>query len=95
MGNGEEFLDDWETKATVIRETGRKVLGMSSGQRMEDKETWWWNSEVQESVQRKKLTKKRWESETTKENRLEFKKRTREVKWSRPNTRHIRSCMIG
>ena len=41
MGHVEEFLDDWETTAAVIRETGRKVLGMSSGQRKEDKDTWW------------------------------------------------------
>ena len=40
-GHVEEFPDDWETTATMIRETGRKVLGMSSGQRNEDKETWW------------------------------------------------------
>ncbi|KAK3516552.1 hypothetical protein QTP70_022058, partial [Hemibagrus guttatus] len=31
--------DDWETTAEVIRETGRKVLGVSSGRRKEDKET--------------------------------------------------------
>ena len=73
MGHVEELPDDWETKTAVIRETGRKVLGMSSGQRKKDKETWWWNSEVQESVQRKRLAKKRWDSERTEENRLEKK----------------------
>ncbi|KAK3536844.1 hypothetical protein QTP86_027040, partial [Hemibagrus guttatus] len=50
--------DDWETTAEVIREAGRKVLIVSSGRRKEDKETWWWNEEVQDSVQRKRLTKK-------------------------------------
>lgn len=80
LGCVEEFPDDWEATAAMIRETGRKVLGVSSGQRKEDKETWWWNDEVQESVQRKKLAKKRWDSERTEENRLEYKERTREVK---------------
>ncbi|KAK3543437.1 hypothetical protein QTP70_020921 [Hemibagrus guttatus] len=47
--------DDWETTAEVIRETGRKVLGVSSGRRKEDKETWWWNEEVQDSIQRKSV----------------------------------------
>ncbi|KAK3560678.1 hypothetical protein QTP86_014529 [Hemibagrus guttatus] len=51
--------DDWETTAEVIRETGRKVLGVSSGRRKEDKETWWWNEEVQDSIQRKRLAKKK------------------------------------
>ncbi|KAK3510289.1 hypothetical protein QTP70_033153 [Hemibagrus guttatus] len=45
--------DDWETTAEVIREMGRKVLGVSSGKRKEDKETWWWNEEVQNSIQRR------------------------------------------
>jgi len=76
----EEFPDDWEITATVVKETGRKVLGMSSGQRKVDKVTWWWNEEVQESVQRKRLVKKRWDSDRTEENRLEYKERTREVR---------------
>ncbi|KAI5102149.1 gastrula zinc finger protein XlCGF28.1-like [Silurus meridionalis] len=48
LSGGEEVLDDWETTAEVIRETAGKVLGVTSGNRKEDKETWWWNKEVQE-----------------------------------------------
>ncbi|KAK3567275.1 hypothetical protein QTP86_015848, partial [Hemibagrus guttatus] len=65
--------DDWETTAEVIRETGRKVLGVSSGRRKEDKETWWWNEEVQYSIQRKRLAKKKWDMDRTEENRQEYK----------------------
>ncbi|KAK3506372.1 hypothetical protein QTP70_004111 [Hemibagrus guttatus] len=65
--------DYWETTAEVIRETGRKVLGVSSGRRKEDKETWWWNEEVQDSVQRKMLAKKKWDMDRTEENRQEYK----------------------
>ena len=79
MGHVEEFLNHWGTTAPVIRETGRKVLGMSSGQIKEEKETWWWNSEVQETIQRKRLAKKKWDSERTEENRMQYKKRTRQV----------------
>ncbi|GAA6086929.1 uncharacterized protein LOC117599788, partial [Tachysurus ichikawai] len=57
--------DDWETTAEVIRETGRKVLGVSSGRRKEDKETWWWNEEIQDSIQRKRLAKKKWAMDRT------------------------------
>ena len=42
----------------MIKETGERVLGVSSG-RKSDKETWWWNEEVQEYVQRKGLAKKK------------------------------------
>ncbi|KAK3512265.1 hypothetical protein QTP70_002273 [Hemibagrus guttatus] len=53
LGGQVVLPDDWKTRAEVIRETGRKVLGVSSGRRKEDKETWWWNEEVQDSIQRK------------------------------------------
>ncbi|KAK3531882.1 hypothetical protein QTP70_034388 [Hemibagrus guttatus] len=62
------------------RETGRKVLGVSSGRSKEDKETWWWNEEVQDSVQRKRLAKKKWDMDRTEENRQEYKELQRRVK---------------
>ncbi|MCJ8738186.1 hypothetical protein PDJAM_G00032520 [Pangasius djambal] len=72
--------DDWETTAEVIRVTGRKVLGVSSGRRKEDKETWWWNEGVQDGIQRKKLAKKKWDMDRTEENRQEYKELQRRVK---------------
>ncbi|KAK3523529.1 hypothetical protein QTP70_001897 [Hemibagrus guttatus] len=46
LGGQVVLPDDWETTAEVIRETGRKVLGVSSGRRKEDKETWWWKFRI-------------------------------------------------
>ncbi|KAK3560352.1 hypothetical protein QTP86_006437 [Hemibagrus guttatus] len=80
QGGQEVLPDDWETTAEVIRETGRKVLGVSSGRRKEDKETWWWNEEVQDSIQRKRLAKKKWDMDRTEENRQEYKELQRRVK---------------
>ncbi|KAK3532252.1 hypothetical protein QTP86_011841 [Hemibagrus guttatus] len=80
LGGQVVLPDDWETTAKVIRETGRKVLGVSSGRRKEDKETWWWNEEVQDSVQRKRLAKKKWDMDRTEENRQEYKELQRRVK---------------
>ncbi|KAI5095389.1 hypothetical protein C0J45_15464 [Silurus meridionalis] len=48
LSGGKEVLDDWETTAGVMREAARKVLCVTSGNRKQDKETWW-NEEVQES----------------------------------------------
>ncbi|KAK3549087.1 hypothetical protein QTP70_031342 [Hemibagrus guttatus] len=72
----------WKLKKEecLIRETGRKVLGVSSGSRKEDKETWWWNEEVQDSIQRKRLAKKKWDMDRTEENRQEYKELQRRVK---------------
>ncbi|KAK3533517.1 hypothetical protein QTP70_023344 [Hemibagrus guttatus] len=80
LGGQVVLPDDWETTAEVIRETGRKVLGVSSGRRKEDKETWWWNEEVQGSIQRKRLAKKKWDMDRTEENRQEYKELQRRVK---------------
>ncbi|KAK3543078.1 hypothetical protein QTP70_010530 [Hemibagrus guttatus] len=80
LGGQVVLPDDWETTAEVIRETGRKVLGVSSGRRREDKKTWWWNEEVQDSVQRKRLAKKKWDMDRTEENRQEYKELQRRVK---------------
>ncbi|KAK3543159.1 hypothetical protein QTP70_011954 [Hemibagrus guttatus] len=80
LGDQVVLPDDWETTAEVIRETGRKLLGVSSGRRKEDKETWWWNEEVQDSVQRKRLAKKKWDMDRTEENRQEYKELQRRVK---------------
>ncbi|KAK3515670.1 hypothetical protein QTP70_026462 [Hemibagrus guttatus] len=80
LGGQVVLPDDWEATAKVIRETGRKVLGVSSGRRKEDKETWWWNEEVQDSVQRKRLAKKKWDMDRTEENRQEYKELLRRVK---------------
>ncbi|KAK3548387.1 hypothetical protein QTP70_012316 [Hemibagrus guttatus] len=80
LGGQVVLPDDWETTAEVIRETGRKVLGVSCGRRKEDKETWWWNEEVQDSIQRKRLAKKKWDMDRTEENRQEYKELQRRVK---------------
>ncbi|KAI5104700.1 phosphatase and actin regulator 3 isoform X2 [Silurus meridionalis] len=40
LGGGDEVLGDWETTAGVMREAARKVLGVTSGNRKEDKEKW-------------------------------------------------------
>ncbi|KAK3536593.1 hypothetical protein QTP86_013788, partial [Hemibagrus guttatus] len=80
LGGQVVLPDDWETTAEVIRETGRTLLGVSSGRRKEDKETWWWNEEVQDSIQRKRLAKKKWDMDRTEENRQEYKELQRRVK---------------
>ncbi|MCJ8738184.1 hypothetical protein PDJAM_G00032500 [Pangasius djambal] len=59
--------DMYERSRTVVR-------------RKEDKETWWWNEGVQDSIQRKRLAKKKWDMDRTKENRQEYKELQRRVK---------------
>ena len=80
LDGGKDGWDDWATTAEVVREIARKVLGVTSGQRKEDKETWWWNEEVQESIRKKGLAKRKWDSQRDEESRQEYKEWRRKAK---------------
>ena len=80
LGGEEELPDDWTTTANIVRDTARKVLGVSSKQWKEDKETWWWDEEVQESIRKKRLAKKRWDIQRDEESKQEYKEMRREAK---------------
>ena len=76
LGGKEGLPNDWKTTSNVIRETDRRVLGVSAGKKV-DKETWWWNEEVQKCIQRKRLAKKKWVTERTEESRQEYREMQR------------------
>ena len=80
LGGEEELPDDWTTTANIVRDTARKVLGVQSKQRKEDKETWWWDEKVQESIRKKRLAKKRWDIQSDEESKQEYKEMRREAK---------------
>ncbi|KAI5104378.1 hypothetical protein C0J45_6004 [Silurus meridionalis] len=79
IGGGEEVLDDWATTAERIRETARKVLGVTSGNRKEDKGRWWWNEELQDSIRKKKLAKQNWDRQRDEKSRQECKEMRQQV----------------
>ncbi|KAK3513451.1 hypothetical protein QTP70_015450, partial [Hemibagrus guttatus] len=74
------YFQKREEHRVTYKSGGRQVLGVSPGRRKEDKETWWWNEEVQDSIQRKRLAKKKWDMDRTEENRQEYKELQRRVK---------------
>ena len=50
--------DGWSSVSQDIRDIGRKTLGMTSGKRKPEKETWWRNEDVQKAIEGKKQAKK-------------------------------------
>ena len=56
-------------------ERGREVFDVSSGQRTDDNEIWWWNEKVQEKEQRRK-----WDCKKMEESRQEYKEMHVKVK---------------
>ena len=48
---GEDGLpDEWDKIAEMLRKTAKTVLGVTFEKRKGDRETWWWNEEVQKSI---------------------------------------------
>ncbi|KAI5089887.1 hypothetical protein C0J45_20022 [Silurus meridionalis] len=48
--------------------------------RKQDKETWWWNEEVQESIRGKRLAKQKWDRQSDEKSRQEYKEMRQQVK---------------
>ena len=58
LGGEDGLLDEWDKTAEILRKTAETVLGVTSGKQKGDRETWWWNEEVQDSIIEKKEAKK-------------------------------------
>ena len=58
--NTETAQDAWDRAQSAIIAAGRRVLGLSRGGHVIDRETWWWNDKVQEVTREKKDALKKW-----------------------------------
>ena len=61
MGGKHGLPDKWDKTAEMLRKTAETVLGVTFGKRKGDRETWWWNGEVQKRINEKKEAKKAWD----------------------------------
>ena len=61
LGGKDGLPDEWDKTAEMLRKTTETVLRVTFGKRKKDRETWWWNEEVQESIKEKKEAKKAWD----------------------------------
>ena len=67
--------------SNALLNSARKVCGETIGRRQRDRETWWWNEEVQLAVRKKKFEFKRWQSKGTKEAHVEqYREKNRQAK---------------
>ena len=56
------------------------MLRVTFGKRKEDRETWWWNEEVQESIKEKKEEKKTWDKIRDKNTKKIYKEKKSKAK---------------
>ena len=61
VGDRDGLPDEWDKTAEMLRKTAETVLRVTFGKRKGDRETWWWNEKVQESIKEKKEAKKAWD----------------------------------
>ena len=73
-------LENWKSISDLVRGTAREVLGITSGSNRQNKETWWWNEEVQHRIKDKREAKKQWDRTEDDECRAEYIEKRREAK---------------
>jgi hypothetical protein len=58
----------------VIRKAGEEILGRTSGKMAPaDKETSWWNEEVDNIVKKKKILRKKWDRTGNQDDKEKYK----------------------
>ena len=50
LGGKDGLPDEWDKTTKMLRKTAETIPGVTFGKRKGDRETWWWNEEVQESI---------------------------------------------
>ena len=64
----------------MLRKTAETVLGVTFGKRKGDKETWWWNEEVQKSIKENKEAKKAWDKIKNENTKKVYKEKKNKAK---------------
>ena len=57
LGDKNGLLDEWNKTAELLRKTAETVLGVIFRKRNGDRETWWLNEKVHESIKGKRQRK--------------------------------------
>ncbi len=76
----EDISDPWQRLKESIVSAARAVCGETSGRRQKDRETWWWNQDVQTAIQEKKKAYKSWQKSRSEEHRIEYCQKKRNAK---------------
>ena len=64
----------------MLRKTVETLLGVTFGKQKGDRETWWWNEEVQENIKEKKEAKKAWDKIRDKKSKKMYKENKNKAK---------------
>ena len=81
-GNGmpEPVEEIWGDIKEILVTTAMEVCGRTNGKPRWNKETWWWNQEVQTAIKEKRLVRKRWEEDNNDQTKERHRQAKREAK---------------
>ena len=80
LGGKDGLPNEWNKTAEMLRKTAENVLGVTFGKQKGDKETWWWNKEVQKSIKEKKEAKKAWDKTRNENTKKVYKEKKSKAK---------------
>lgn len=70
----------WNEVAEIVTREGKDILGETSGKIWKDKETWWFDEEIQRAAAEKKQAKKKWEESREERDKEEYKIKNKATK---------------
>ena len=70
----------WEDMKEILVPAATEVCGRTSGKPKQEKETWWWNQEVQVAIKEKSTARKLWEENNTDHTRNEYRRAKKRAK---------------
>ena len=80
LGGKDKLPNEWDKTAEMLRKTAEIVLGVTFGKGKGNRETWWWNEEVQESMKEKKEAKKVWDKISNESTKKIYKEKKSKAK---------------
>ena len=70
----------WVDMKAIVVPAAEEVCGRTSGREEQEKETWWWNQDVQTAVKEKGLARKNWEEDNNHQTREDYRRTKRVAK---------------
>ena len=72
--------ESWKLFKKVVMGAAEEICGATKGEKHMERETWWWNEEMQKSMRRKKDAFKKWQLQGRNELKEAYKNMKREAK---------------
>ena len=67
----------WEDICHMIHTNAKEILGETSGGKYVERESWWWNDDVQKAVKEKRDSFKKWQNSRTTEDLADYRENNR------------------